>query len=510
MNSDQNNSKDDQTNGTFQRLNSTGTSNTSEDNKNGAAINPEKSIHVQTEVEPDCRKCGDSLWVLTASEEDDESRMVVPCDCQIDVAGRRDRLRTYAQLGFLERMNFGTLRRNFRGVDDVAAFLKAKDVSRDFADDPKGWLVFEGASGSGKTHFAVAIVNALIRRGAPAKYVSALDIPDLIRSGWSQGSEDFESDGYTPLLDAPMLVIDDFGVQPSAEWVDAKIDQLLTLRYNGRAPTVVGLAKPLGDLPERHSTKLSDPTLTRVIKLTRVESDRAGLTESMLKEMSFETFKTEKVPGTNQQQQDYLSLALGTAKDFVKPDGQSSPWLYIRGDTGVGKTHIAVAIAKASISDGISVAYWSVPDFLDRLRQTYSTRDQTAFSSLFDTVRNAELLILDDFGLQQLTDWSVEKLYQLISYRHERRMRTVVAGHYEVSNHGRDESERNRDPRSNFAKDPMLTSSTNSDTYDERTRIMSSLQWKSIVSRLQDFQTATVVELPVPDYRASDTRNRGG
>ena len=425
--------------------------------------------------------------------------MVVPCDCQSDVAGGHDRLRTYAQLGFLERMNFGTLRRNFRDVDDVATFLKAKDIARDFADDPKGWLVFEGASGSGKTHFAVAIVNALIRRGAPAKYVSALDIPDLIRSGWSQGPEDFESDGFTPLLDAPVLVIDDFGVQPSAEWVDAKIDQLLTLRYNGRAPTVVALARPLADLPERHATKLSNPSLTRVIKLTRVANDRDGLTETMLKEMSFKTFKIE-LAGTNENQRNFLRLALETAKDFVNADTQSLPWIYLRGGTGVGKTHIAVAIAKASMSEGISVTYWSLPDFLDRLRQTYSTRDQTAFSSLFDTVRNAELLILDDFGSQQLTDWSVEKLYQLISYRHERHMRTVVAGHDEVSNHGRKENER--------GQDSMQSSSTYSSDANEMTRIMSSRQWKSIISRLHDFRTSIVVELPVPDYRAPDTRNR--
>lgn len=509
MNSDQDNSKDDQTNGTFQRLNSTGTSNISEGNKNGAAINPEKSTRTQTEVEPDCTKCGDSLWVLAVSEDEDESSKVVPCDCQTDVAGRRDHLRTYAQLGFLERMTFGTLRRNFRSVDDVATFLKSKDVARDFADDPKGWLVFEGASGSGKTHFAAAIVNDLIRRGAPAKYVSALDIPDLIRSGWSQGSEDFESDGYTPLLDAPVLVIDDFGIQSSAEWVDTKIDQLLTLRYNGRAPTVVALAKPLADLPERHATKLSNPSLTRVINLTRVERDRAGLTETMLKEMSFETFKTQ-LAGTNKNQREFLILALGTAKDFAKRDAETLPWLYIRGETGVGKTHIAVAIAKASMSEGISVAYWSLPDLLDRLRQTYSTRGETAFSSVFDTVRNAELLILDDFGSQQLTDWSVEKLYQLISYRHERRMRTVVAGHDEVSIHVLNENERSQATRSTVLRDSIHMSNTYSSDTNEIIRILSSLQWKSIVSRLHDFQTATVVELPVPDYRASDTRNRGG
>ena len=235
-----------------------------------------------------------------------------------------------------------------------------------------------------------------------------------------------------------------------------------------------------------------------------------GLTESMLKEMSFETFKTEKVPGANPEHHGYLRLALETAKDFAKRDAKSLPWLYIQGGTGAGKTHIAVAIAKASMSEGLSVAYWSLPDFFDHLRQTYSTSDHTAFSSLFDTVRNAELLILDDFGSHRLTDWSVEKLYQLISYRHERRMRTVVVGHYEVIKHSSNENEQDQDSSSNAAKDSVHTSSTYGDTHDEKPRITSNHQWKSIISRLRDFRTSIVVELKkVPDYRAPDTRNRG-
>ena len=408
------------------------------------------------------------------------------------------------KLGFLERMNFGTLRRNFRGVDDVPSFLKAKDVARKFADDPTGWLVFEGASGSGKTHFAVAIVNALIRRGAPAKYVSALDIPDLIRSGWSQGPEDFDSDGLTPLLDAPVLVIDDFGVQPSVEWVDAKIDQLLTLRYNGRAPTVVALAKPLTDLPERHATKLSDPSLTRVISLTKVESDRAGLTEVMLKEMSFKTFNLEGSNSATDQQKFLLNVAFGRAKDFVEDPVNSKPWLYLQGDTGVGKTHFAIAIAGASIAKGLDVVYWSLPRLLDRLRQTYSNRNETDFFDLFDAARDAELLILDDFGMQQMTDWSLEKLYQLLAYRHDRRLRTVVAGHYKIWDPADDEGERRQGVQDNPSHQFAYVTETDR-LFDEKTRLLLEQQWLSLTSRLSDQKTVTVLALTAPDYR-----NRGG
>ena len=422
----------------------------------------------------------------------------------MDGDSQRDRLKTYAQLGFLGGMNFRTLRKNFRGVDDVPAFLKAKDVARDFADDPTGWLVIEGASGSGKTHFAAAIVNELIRRGSPAKFVSALDIPDLIRIGWSQGLEDFESDGYTPLLNAPVLVIDDFGIQPSAEWVDTKIDQLLTFRYNSRAPTVVALAKQLTGLPERHATKLSDPSLTRVIKLTQVESDHAGLTEAMLEEMSFETFSLEGSKSATDQHKFLLNVAFGVAKDFVEDPANSRPWLYLQGGTGVGKTHFAIAIAGASIAKGLDVSYWSLPRFLDRLRQTYSTRNETDFFALFDVARDAELLILDDFGMQQMTDWSLEKLYQLLAYRHDRRLRTVVAGHHMIWDTSDDEDEQNQRDRVN-PSDPWLHILESDSTFDEKTRPLLEQQWLSIVSRLSDQKNVTVLALKVPDYR-----NRGG
>ena len=442
---------------------------------------------------------------------DAKSSTVVPCDCQIDALKRRNRLNTYAQLGYLERMSFRSLRRNFRRVEDVDSFLKAKELAKDFADDPKGWLVLHGASGCGKTHFAVAIVNALINRGAPAKYVSALDIPDLIRGGWSRGQEEFASDEFTPLLDAPVLVIDDFGVQPTSEWVDTKIDQLLTFRFNSRAPTVVALAKSLNDLPERHATKLSGSTLTQIINLSPVEVDRAGNPMDVLRDKSFDNFDSRGDEFATPEQQDLLYLALCTAKNFVENPEKSMPWLYLQGDTGVGKTHLALAIAGASIDNGVDVSYWSLPRFLDRLRQTYSKRDETDFLAFFDSVREAELLILDDFGTQQMTEWSLEKLYQLIAFRHDRRLRTVIAGHHKIWDpiDAGEQQRQDPKPKDKEQQKPDLevhltdiwTYLIDSEREIKRMKLILEHQWHSIISRLSDHQTVTIIALQTHDYR---------
>ncbi len=494
---------EEETEGGFQRINSKNTWSTSAGNSNGAAVNPESTPRTIIEVEPDCAKCGDALWILAASGNSTGTRVLVPCACQADVFDQRDRLRTYSQLGSLERFTFGTLRRNYRGVEDVVAFLRAKETARDFADEPKGWLVIEGSSGSGKTHFAVAIVNASIQRGAPAKYVSALDIPDLIRSGWTRGDEDLQLDGFAPLMEAPVLVIDDFGVQPAAEWVDAKIDQLLTMRFNSLSPTVVALAKPIDELPERYITKLRDSKLARVIKLSRTESDRTGVSAAVLSDKTFGTFDPKGAPSANRNERQQLDMAFKTAKNFVTEPENSTPWLYLQGETGVGKTHLAFAIAGASIDNGVEAVYWSLPRFLDQLRQTYSNRNEADFFALFDKARDAELLVLDDFGLQQRTDWSLEKLYQLIAHRHDRRLRTVIAGQHKIWDPDANQDNSDQEIAVSLADQSayMLGSER---VLNEDLRLLFKHQWRSIMSRLSDQHTVTVLALHAPDYR-----NRG-
>ena len=66
------------------------------------------------------------------------------------------------------------------GRVDEELFKAATAAAQEFAEEPQGWLVFEGSTGSGKTHLAAAIVNSIIGRGSPAKYVSGAGNPRLV------------------------------------------------------------------------------------------------------------------------------------------------------------------------------------------------------------------------------------------------------------------------------------------------------------------------------------------
>ncbi len=450
--------------------------NTSHSNENGAAQAESETQQGVSEFPPECDICNDSLWV-EAKSETGQSLGVLPCRCVIPKREPIPRLRTYSQLGQLERMTFDTLmHEGRRGRSDEILFRAAIASAQKFAEDPKGWLAFEGSSGSGKTHLAAAIVNALIERDSPAKYVSALNLPDLLRSDMFDGVDEADSGTFISLLNAPVLVIDDLGAQQTTNWLDAKIDQLLTHRFNGRIPTVIALAKPAHQMPERIALKLDDPSISSVARLkaeTTAQEDRPlNIPKAMLQRMTFETFDPSGSASSNAAERDSLNEAFKGAKEFSE---QPTKWLYIHGEPGVGKTHIAVAIANARVDQGTSVSFWFVPELLDRLRYTYSSSNETSFYTLFDSVRNSELLILDDLATPQMTDWALEKLYQLISHRYDREMPTVITSQFRLWG----DEKVNANWR-NLSEKPY---------------------WKAILSRLRDINVVSDRWMVAPDYR---------
>ena len=75
----------------------------------------------------------------------------------------------------------------------------------------------------------------------------------------------------------------------------------------------------------------------------------------------------------------------------------------LAGAHGSGKTHLAAAIANMCIEGGRPVFFVSVPDLLDDLRASYAPTSDIAYSDLFQQVKEAPLLVLDDLGSQSST-----------------------------------------------------------------------------------------------------------
>ncbi|MFX4260660.1 ATP-binding protein [Pelotomaculum propionicicum] len=124
-------------------------------------------------------------------------------------------------------------------------------------------------------------------------------------------------------------------------------------------------------------------------------------------------------------------IAHRAAGDFIqrflkdpKTDG-----LLFAGMVGSGKTHLACSIANALIKHGRLVLFVEVSDLLDRIRSTYDpgrSPDDLSEFQLLDTARQVPLLILDDLGAHNYTEWTKNKIYSIINYRLNQRLPVIV------------------------------------------------------------------------------------
>ncbi len=121
--------------------------------------------------------------------------------------------------------------------------------------------------------------------------------------------------------------------------------------------------------------------------------------------------------------------AFSVSREFARhPEG----WLLLMGGFGCGKTHLAAAIANEALERGISTYFAVVPDLLDQLRAAYAPSTELSFDERFEQIRGAALLVLDDLGTENTTQWAREKLYQIFNHRYNYRMPTVVTSNVEL------------------------------------------------------------------------------
>ena len=395
----------------------------------------------------------------------------VPCRCAQEEFERalQARLQRYSNLGSLTRFTFASLLPQGRSAEpkNQQRFSLALEAAKAFATEPKGWLVLIGPGGSGKTHLAAAIANERINNGYPAFFQSVPDLLDHLRSAFSPDSEIPYDELFERVRNVPLLVLDDLGVQTSTPWTMEKLDQLLNHRFNNELPTVVTTSTPVAELEESLRSRLTDPQLSQIFliaeKATPLLEHKWGEGFELQKSMTFDSFDWKRI-NLPIEQRENLKESFRLAFDFAKsPEG----WLVLLGETGCGKTHLAAAIANYRYQAGQPALFVVVPDFLDHLRSTFSPESEVTYDQLFERVKTTPLLTLDDFGEHSTTPWAREKLYQVINYRYNARLATVI---------------------------------TTRCTLDEIDSPVS--------SRLADPKISLVWNITAPDYRSDTTANR--
>ncbi len=355
----------------------------------------------------------------------------------------RNRLFAISHLDELKDLTFEAFKpRGRKGLGEMQtrSIEMAFNHSQHYAQDLKGWLLLQGGYGCGKTHLAAAIANYVVGMGVSTLFLTVPDLLDTLR--FAYGSEDttFE-ERFDQIRTAPLLVLDDFGTQNATGWAQEKLFQIMNYRYINKLSTVITTNLMLDEIEPRIRSRLSDPELVSSVKMSapdyrRPMEDTSHPELSSLDLMASKTFGTlddRIVEKLTPDEQKSLQRAIKTAHSFSeKPKG----WLVFEGTYGSGKTHLAAAIANYRAGLGDPPLFVMVPDLLDHLRAAFSPNSGTSYDRRFDEVRTAGLLILDDLGAQSATPWAREKLHQLLNYRYNAELPTIITVAKENMDHG--------------------------------------------------------------------------
>ena len=137
---------------------------------------------------------------------------------------------------------------------------------------------------------------------------------------------------------------------------------------------------------------------------------------------SFDTFDINYYSGPDRET---MQRILAFAKDYAdnfKPDARS---ILMFGKTGLGKTHLSLAIANTVLASGYGVIYDSAINILRNIETERFNRDH--LNETIDTVMGTDLLILDDLGTEYETPFFNATIYNIINTRLNSGKPTIIS-----------------------------------------------------------------------------------
>lgn len=159
-----------------------------------------------------------------------------------------------------------------------------------------------------------------------------------------------------------------------------------------------------------------------------------------LGEYGFENFLLEYYPktpmsGTGIVPYDNAAKIKDYCMEYAFSFDEQSKSLLFMGGTGLGKTHLSLALARNIVEKGYGVMYESVQNLLSKIEKEKFSKDYNEKKAL-DTLEMAldcDLLIIDDLGSEHLTAFTRSVIYNIINTRIITKKPTVISTNLDLN-----------------------------------------------------------------------------
>lgn len=139
------------------------------------------------------------------------------------------------------------------------------------------------------------------------------------------------------------------------------------------------------------------------------------------------TYYPERLdPETGVIPREHMGNILNFCKVYANDFTAGSPSLLMYGRTGLGKTHLSLAIAEVVVEKGYTVVYNSTPNIMNKIEKEHFGKVQTNEDTM-EMLSTCDLLILDDLGAEFQTSFTVSALYNIINNRLLASLPTIIS-----------------------------------------------------------------------------------
>lgn len=103
--------------------------------------------------------------------------------------------------------------------------------------------------------------------------------------------------------------------------------------------------------------------------------------------------------------------------------------LIIYGNIGYEKTYLTACIANKMIEQNKIVLMEKSSSIIDKIKESFN-KNEFSENEITELYSNVDMLIIDDFGSENLSKWALEKLYKIISNRYDNELPIVITTRY--------------------------------------------------------------------------------
>lgn len=105
--------------------------------------------------------------------------------------------------------------------------------------------------------------------------------------------------------------------------------------------------------------------------------------------------------------------------------------LYLHGSFGSGKTYLITALFNELSKKNYNAVIIYYPEMLNKFKSTFDTKD--SFNEIFNEIKTADLLLIDDIGAETVTSWSRDEILgTILQYRMENDLSTFLTSNLNI------------------------------------------------------------------------------